>query len=309
MPSADHRSTRRFSARTLAIISLLILAFVLAACGQAAGLFGNVGDNLQGGDGGAPSVRDASGSGDDGNGEQPAALADQRIIKTGEISLEVPDVMSALARVRAMALELGGYVGGSQAGTRDEPATLTLRIPADTFEEALNRLHDLDGDVLVEATNEQDVTSVVVDLEARIANLQASETQYRTLLAQAVKIEDILAVQTRLDDVRGQIEQLQAQHKELSGLADLSTLSVILIPSALQQAAGRWDPGKTVGDAFAALVDVGQAVGDGAIWFAIVWLPVLIGLGIVVLLVWRFVPGLRGRRNRPAIAEAVESET
>ena len=312
MPRVDHRSTPRFSARSLAIVSLLILAFVLAACGQAASLFQNVGDNLQGGDGGYVPVPAAGngngGSGDDGNGEQPAALADQRIIKTGEISLEVPDVMSALARVRAMALELGGYVGGSQAGTRDEPATLTLRIPADTFEEALKRLHDLDGDVLVEATNEQDVTSTVVDLEARIANLQASEEQYRMLLGQAVKIEDILAVQTRLDDVRGQIEQLQAQHKELSGLADLSTLRVTLIPSALQQAAGRWDPGKTVSDAFAALVDVGQAVGDGIIWFAIVWLPVLIGLGIVVLLVWRFVPGLRGRRDRLASAEATESE-
>jgi hypothetical protein len=295
MPTADRRSTRPSSARSLAILTLLIVAFAVAACGAASGpgIFGNVGDNLQG-DGGAAPVGGAGGD-DRGDGEEPAALADQRIIKTGEISLEVPNVTTAVARVRAMALDLGGYVGGSQSGTRDEPATLTLRIPADTFEDALSRLHDLDGDVVIEATREQDVTSTVVDLEARLANLQASETQYRVLLGQAVKIEDILAVQTRLDDVRGQIEQLQAQHKELTGLADLSTLNVTLIPTALQQAAGRWDPGKTVSDAFASLVDVGQAIGDGVIWFGIVWLPVLIGLGIVLLLVWRFVPGLRRR--------------
>jgi hypothetical protein len=42
---------------------------------------------------------------------------------------------------------------------------LTLRIPADRFDDA-PRLHKLDGDVVVEATNEQDVTSTVVDLEA-----------------------------------------------------------------------------------------------------------------------------------------------
>lgn len=302
MPIADRRFRRAYSPRTLAILGLLALAFAAAACGTAAGpgLFSNVGDNLQGVDGGAqppvPGVGDGSvGRDDSGTGEKPAALADQRIIKTGEISLEVPNVTTALARVRAMALDLGGYVGGSQAGTRDEPATLTLRIPADMFEEALSRLHALDGDVVVEATQEQDVTSTIVDLEARLANLKASETQYRVLLGQAVKIEDILAVQTRLDDVRGQIEQLEAQHKEVTGLADLSTLTVTLIPTALQQAAGRWDPGKTVGDAFAALVDVGQNIGDGVIWFAIVWLPVLIGLGIVILLAWRFVPGLRRR--------------
>lgn len=297
MPSPDRRSTRPLSARSLVILGLVIVTIVLAACGSAAQIFSNVGENLEG-DGGAVPAAGYGGSGDDGSGEQPAALAEQRIIKTGEISLQVPDVTTALARVRALAVELGGYVGGSQAGTSDEPATLTLRIPAETFEEALARLHKLDGEVLIEATNEQDVTSTVVDLEARIANLQASETQYRTLIGQAVKVEDILAVQTRLDDVRGQIEQLQAQHKELTGLADLSTLRVTLIPSALQQAAGRWDPGKTVSDAFAALVDVGQAVGDGAIWFAIVWLPVLIGLVIVVLLVRRFVPALR-RRGEP----------
>jgi hypothetical protein len=298
MPTPDRRSRRRYSPRSLAIGGLLLLTFTVVACSSAGGLplFQNVGDNLQG-DPGAPApgadFGGGVGSGEKGSGDQVGSLADQRIIKTGEISLEVPNVTTALARVRAMALDLGGYVGGSQAGTRDEPATLTLRIPADTFDEALARLHALDGDVVAEGTKEEDVTSTVVDLEARIANLQASETQYRTLLGQAAKIEDILAVQTRLDDVRGQIEQLQAQHKELTGLADLSTLTVTLIPSALQQAAGRWDPGKTLADAFAALVDVGQNVGDGVIWFGIVWLPVLIGLAVVVLLVWRFVPGVR----------------
>ena len=303
MPTTNPRFTSLLSARTLAILALLIVAFAAAACGLGAGQagFANVGENLQGGApgdgrdlGGVP----VPGTGSGQEGDEAGSLADQRIIKTGEISLEVPDVAKALARVRAMAVDLGGYVGGSQAGTRDEAAILTLRIPADRFEGALSRLHALDGDVVVEATSEQDVTSAVVDLEARIANLEASEVQYRTLLAKAVKIEDILAVQTRLDDVRGQIEQLQAQHKELTGLADLSTLTVTLIPSALQQAAGSWDPGKTVSDAFASLVDVGQAVGDGAIWFVIVWLPALVGLGLVVLLVLRLVPGLRSRISR-----------
>ena len=295
MPNANRRFTSSLSTRRLAILSLLIVAFIVAACGAASGPGApqDVGDDLGGG--GAP----GPGGGTDGGGagEQPA-LADQRIIKTGEIGIEVPDVTLALARVRAMARDLGGYVGGSQAGTRDEAATLTLRIPADRFEDALARLHELDGDVVLESTNEQDVTSTVVDLEARIANLQASETQYRSLLSKAVKIEDILAVQTRLDDVRGQIEQLQAQHKEFTGLADLSTLNVTLIPSALQQAAGSWDPGKTVADAFAALVAVGQGVGNGAIWFVIVWLPALVALGIVVLLAMRLVPGVRSRISR-----------
>jgi len=58
------------------------------------------------------------------------------------------------------------------------------------------------------------------------------------LVAKATKIEDILAVQSRLDDVQGQIEQLSAQLKQLSNQADLSTLTVTLQPKAqpIQQA-------------------------------------------------------------------------
>ena len=279
------RSTRRFSLRSLAILGALLLAFALGACSAASG----PATDERNGTGGLP-AEDAGGDGD-----QVGSLADRKIIKTGEISIEVPNVGTAIGRVRALALELGGYVGGSQSGTADESATLTLRIPADRFEDALARLHELDGEVLNEATREEDVTTAVVDLEARLRNLQASEVQYRTLLTQAVKIEDILAVQTRLDDVRGQIEQLQAQHKELTGLADLATLNVTLVPGAVQAAAGNWDPGKTVTDAVAALVGVGQAIGNGAIWLAIVVLPALIGLAILAWLVLRLTPGLRTR--------------
>ena len=297
MRTADRRSARRSHPRSPAILGILVMAFVLGACAASGPASGPVSDGRDD-NGGIPAPGEQVGDGA-GDGDLPTSLADRKIIKTGEISIEVPNVAVAIGRVRTMAGALGGYVGGSQSGTLDESATLTLRIPADRFEDALARLHELDGEVLNEATREEDVTTAVVDLEARLRNLQASEVQYRTLLAQAVKIEDILAVQARLDDVRGQIEQLQAQLKELTGLADLATLTVTLVPGAVQQAAGNWDPGKTVTDAFAALVGFGQNVANGAIWFAIVWVPALVVLAIVILLLWRFVPGLRARVARP----------
>lgn len=285
MPTPNRRFTTLFSARTLLIVGLLILTAVVASCASA-GAPAAGGKDL--GLVGAPGA--VSGS---GPGEQPASIADRKIVRTGEISVEVSNVAAAVGRVRALALEFGGYVGSSESGSQGQSATLTLRIPADRFEDALAGIHKLDGDVLNEATREEDVTTAVVDLEARLKNLQASEVQYRALLTQAVKIEDILSVQTRLDDVRGQIEQLQAQDKELTGLADLATLTVTLVPGAVQQATGNWDPGKTVTDAYAALVGFGQNIANGVIWFAIVVLPALIGLAILFWLWRRLAPGLR----------------
>jgi hypothetical protein len=303
-----NRSTARWT-RLAAAFAVLLL--VLVACGGQADIFQNVGSNLEGTggepapdvDGGAaeqPAERGVTGT-DDGGAPPLAAPIEQRIVKTGEITLEVEQVGEALGRVRALAVELGGYVGGSQAGTLDDRASLTIRIPAAAFDEAIARLHEMDAEVVAEATREQDVTGQVVDLEARIDNLRASETSYRELVARAERVEDILAVQSRLDEVRGQIEQLTAQLEAIEGQASLSTLTITLVPKAapIVEQTEAWNPGAQLDRALASLVGIGQGLLDGAIWFAVVWLPILLVLAAIVLVALRGV--LEVRRRLPPV--------
>jgi hypothetical protein len=291
------------------LLVTLVLALVLAAC--AASVPGGampVGPNADTDAGQEAPDQGTGGSARDGGGgpvvpggdDAFLALIEQRIVKTGEISLEVDNVAEALGRVRALVAELNGYVGGSQAGTLDDRATLTVRIPAPAFDTAIARLHELDGRVIAEATREQDVTTQVVDLQARIDNLGASEASYRELVARAEKIEDILAVQGRLDSVRGQIEQLQAQLDALEGQAALSTLTVTLIPrpQPITTQTEAWDPGAQLDRALASLVGIGQNLANGLIWFAVVWLPILLVLALLVLVALRGV--LEVRRRLPA---------
>jgi hypothetical protein len=285
-------------------ISLMTIFLLMAACSAASvGQPGaSAGDREA-----APSRAPGNDTGQPGPGQGDgvpfADLVDRKIVKTGEITLEVPRVSAAAGEVRAMAVSLGGYVSGSQAGGADDAATLTLRVPAESVDEALERLRDLDGEIRVEATSEEDVTASVVDLEARIRNLQVSEEQYRALVEQAGNVDDILAVQRRLDEVRGEIEQLTAQLQQLSGLAALSTLTVTLVPVAtpVEDAAEGWDPGATWNQAVAALVSAGQAVADLAIWLLVVVVPLVL---IALLMLWlglRIAPLVR-RRFPPAPA-------
>ena len=290
----------------------LVLMLLLAACGSSGGVFQNVGSELQAGGEPAAGPEDGANGGttdeDGGSGsEEPdgfLAQIEQRIIKTGEITLEVENVGEMIGRVRAMAASLNGYVGGSQAGTLDDRATLTLRIPADSFDDALAQLHEMDADVLAEATREQDVTGQVVDLQARIDNLAASEASYRDLVARATEVEDILAVQSRLDQVRGEIEQLTAQLDQLEAQAALSTLTVTLVPNAEPVAAQAevWDPGAQVEEALASLVGIGQGLFDGLIWFGVVWLPILLVLALLTLVALRGVLEVRRRLPPPGAA-------
>jgi len=300
------------------LIALIVAAAILAACGaQGGGDAGPADFDAQGRstvvdgaalDEAAVGDRDVPAGGGPESGVPNALPAEQRIIKTGEVAIEVETVSTALARVRALAIELGGYVGDSQAGTLDQSATLTLRIPANRFGDALVQLHELEGEVIAEATREQDVTSQIVDLEARIANLEASEASYRLLLDRAERIEDVLAVQSRLDEVRGQIEQLKAQLENVAGQADLSTLTVTLIPRAqpIDAQSQSWDPGAELNKALASLVGMGQGIANGLIWFVIVWVPILLILAVLALVALR---GVLELRRRLPVAAAGEKPT
>jgi hypothetical protein len=304
--SPNRRRPRRWARVAGILLVILAAACVLAACASAGAA--PAGASADGAVDEPPAPgRPGSGEGiDDGIGSPGvpfADLAERKIVKTGEITLEVPAVGAAVGELRAMALALDGYVSDSRTGGEDDAATVTLRVPADRFDDALDRLHDMDGEVRVEATRDEDVTAAVVDLEARIRNLQASEAQYRLLVRQAEKIDDVLAVQSRLDEVRGQIEQLTAQLTQLNGLAAMSTMTVTLVPAStpVEDATEAWDPGSTFGNAVAALVSAGQAVADAAIWLLIVGLPLLLVVGIVVWVVIRVRP-TSGPLARPAPA-------
>lgn len=300
-PSRERLGRLPLNRGRAAVLAIVTVAVLLAACASSGSSIVDSGARAvsQGEANGPAAAASAATKTTAGDAAAQYAAADQQIVKTGEVTLEVANVANATSRVRAMAVELGGYVGGAQAGTLQDRTTLTLRIPAARFEDALSRLHQIGDKVLVESTSEQDVTSSVIDLRARLENLQSSEAQYRTLMTRATKIADILAIQSRLDDVQGQIEQLTAQLKHVTNLAALATLTVTLQPrpEPIQAASSGWDPGQTLSAALGALLSVGQGLATVGIWLGIVGLPIAAILAILVFILLRL--GLLRRPTRP----------
>ena len=287
------------------ILFLAILGIVLAACsssGSTAAAPPQPGGENSGVDARAGSVDEGAfpaptvdgngiiGTPDDGQGGN-AAVDDAKIIRTGTMDLEVTDVALAVAAARSSILAMGGYVGASNAGTDgDTPyAEISYRIPGDRWEEALTDLRTLGGlttKIVSEQTQAAEVTSQVVDLEARIRNLQASETAFQGIAAKATKISDVLEIQAQLTAVRGQIEQLMAQLKDLNDRAAFATLTArFTVPVvAVQVAQSEWEPGTAIDQASASLISTLQGLTDAGIWFVIVWLPILFVLGVMALI-------------------------
>ena len=208
------------------------------------------------------------------------------------------DLQGALAKGKAAVLATGGYIGASQESNDGDRsvATITYRIPATRWDDAIDSLRGLASKVVAEQTQATEVGGQIVDLEARLRNLRASETSLQAIAQGTGKVSDLLEVEAQLTAVRGQIEELDGQRAQLEDQVAYGTLVTTygLEIVQVQETAQGWNPAEDVDGATATLIGAGQAVVSGAIWFGIVWLPLILLIAAIVLIVRfvvrRFVP-------------------
>ena len=158
-------------------------------------------------------------------------LADRKIISTGNITVEVEDVESAVTAVEAIVEGMGGYVEQLSRSGGDEfsRASLTLRVPQGQFGSTYDRLRGL-GEVLNEHQGSEDVSEQFIDLEARLNSAKREEQSFLNLLGRANTVSDVLTIERELARVRSDIERYQGQLDFLSRRVDLSTIWVELVP-------------------------------------------------------------------------------
>ena len=160
--------------------------------------------------------------------------AQNRVVQTGQLSLDVAKgkVASTLDRLNGIASGAGGFLSSSKLssfGLDSEAAspsgTSTLRVPTAKYDGVVAQVRRL-GTVTSLSSSATDVTAEYVDRDARIRALQDTRSTLLTLLSQATSIGDTLAVQQQIQPVQQQIEQLQGQQRVLASQSDLATLAV-----------------------------------------------------------------------------------
>jgi hypothetical protein len=173
--------------------------------------------------------------------DSPAA---QKMIRTSMLEMVVQRPVDVMDKITALAEKEGGYLVTSQGGGQDAAGgTLTIRVPATRFEEARAEIRKLGLRVESEKIEAQDVTRQYVDQDANLRNLRAEEAQYLAILKQANTVKDMLAVSEKLSQVRGQIEQQQAEFNALSKQTETVAIAISLRTEAEAQVVGlNWRP-------------------------------------------------------------------
>ncbi|HRH32038.1 MAG TPA: DUF4349 domain-containing protein [bacterium] len=221
-------------------------------------------------------------------GGKTAAEADQKIIKTADLAIGVDGVAAKTTEIATLATGRGGFVQSStivedEAGYKT--GYITVRVPTDTFENTIQAIKDLAVRVNRESINGQDVTEQYTDLEARLRAAKAEEEQYLTILEKAETVQDILSVQSYLQNVRYEIESLQGQIDSLGNQTDYSTISVTLEEEVrVQVPTEKFDLGRDIKLALKYVVILAQAALTFAIWFVIVGGAILIPVALFIAL-------------------------
>ena len=244
----------------------------------------------------------------------PGDAARVDVVRYGNISLEVNDVDDALGRVTTIVDTAGGYISSSSRSGEGQYLYLsvTLRVPAAEFSTVMASLRS-EGEVLYEDIYSYEVTMQVLDLEARLENLRASESAFLKLLDRAQTVADVVAVQSELSRIQGDIESFEAQ---LSGVKDQVEMASVMLSlslpvSPINAASGNFDLGYEISSALANLINVGRAVITAAINIVVIGIPIavigalfgsLIGRALTAVAAWvkKSVSGSRKGSRRAA---------
>ncbi|MBM3145243.1 MAG: DUF4349 domain-containing protein [Chloroflexi bacterium] len=242
-----------------------------------------------------------------------ATSVERMVIKNASLSIVVTDPAITMDEIISMAESMGGFVVSSNlwqtilgSGAIVDQASITIRVPAERLDEALTQIKAGVSEVRSENISGEDVTSQYTDLQSRLRNLEAAETQLMEIMEQAHKTEDVLQVYNNLVSVREQIEVIKGQMLYYEQAAALSAISVDIIADEADQPLqiGGWQPVGVAKDAVEALINFLKGFVNFIIWLVIFILPVIVVIGVPVAFLWR---GFRNwRRKRKEKKQAKE---
>jgi hypothetical protein len=249
-----------------------------------------------------------------------AAAIERLVIQNADLSIVVSDVNARMKDIQVLAEKLGGFVVSSnlyqtQVYTPNQyvdvpQATVTIRVPSEKLDEALEAIKKDVVEVQTESRSGQDVTADYVDLQSRLKNLEATESALTNILENATKTEDVLTVFNQLTAIREQIELVKGQMKYYEESAALSAINITIVAEATIQPIeiGGWKPQGVARDAIQDLIYFLQNFVNWLIRFVLYTLPVLIVVGIPLYLVFLGVRALFRRFRKPKV-KPVQTES
>ena len=227
----------------------------------------------------------------------------RKLIKNVNLSVETETFEELLATITEKTESFSGYIeesytynGSNYYGRGTRNASMTVRIPAQQLDAFLSSVSEV-SNVISRNDSVSDVTLQYVDMESHKKALTAEQDRLLELLEQAESVEDIITIESRLSDVRYQIESMESQLRTLQNQVSYSTVYLDIQEVEKLTPVEEQTRGEMIREGF---VDSLYGVGNGVLDFGtavIIDLPYLVVWAAVILLVILIIRLLRKHRK------------
>ena len=152
-------------------------------------------------------------------------VLERKIVRNGNISLEVESLDDAESRIGEWASKFGGYITNSCESERS--ANYTVKIPQEKFDEAFNESKTY-GKFLNGNINADDITDQYYDLETRLEAKKILRDRLENYLRNAKETKELLNIEKELNNAVSEIESMEGRLRRMKNQVSYSTITINL---------------------------------------------------------------------------------
>lgn len=166
---------------------------------------------------------------DSGVGTNRTAPQTRAVISKGTVSLLSDDTDKARFDLQKVLDEHDGTIDEESTSTDDDGKVrrtrLVLRVPVQEFDAAMTKIASV-AELTDSSRNTEDVTTQVIDNEARIRAQEKSLKRIELLLSRAQDLNDIVSIEAQLTSRQADLDSLKSQQAYLTDQTSMSTINV-----------------------------------------------------------------------------------
>jgi hypothetical protein len=251
---------------------------------------------------------------DTGTSDTQVADTSRKLIKTVNLNVETKEFDTMLVTVQNRVKELGGYVenmdvynGSTYSSYRsNRDASLTARIPQDRLDDFLNTVSDI-GNVTYRSDSVEDITLTYVDTQSHKDALETEQERLIVLLDRAESIEDIITIESRLSEVRYQLESIESKLRTYDNQVDYSTVYLSIGEVQELTPVEEKSAWQRMGDGFIkSIKNIATDIKEFLVWF-VIHIPYIVILVIIIVCIIFILKAIKRRTRR--IKEQTQQNT
>lgn len=217
-----------------------------------------------------------------------------KIIRRINMEIETKEFDDLIDTIDSQIGELGGYIESSSiSGKRYyysdnlRSGNIIARVPKDKLDYFVNVVSDI-ANVVLKNENTDNVTLQYSDIESHKKALEIEQERLLVLLDKAESVEDIIALETRLSNVRYELTNYESQLRIYDNQVEYSTITLSIqeverMTATTEEEKSMWDRIK-IGFSDS-VYNISEGTKDLIVWLAVNFLYLLIWASFIVIAV------------------------